>query len=157
MKPGALWPLAIVGVLTVMVGANVAVVVATHDPHVDAIEPDYYEKATAWDTTMARARANVTLGWQADASLRGWTPAGTPLVVAVADSLGRPITAAGVHVELIDNLAPDRPLRVLPREDAPGRYCARVPLPRPGLWILRVQVRRDSTYFSAELRREATR
>jgi len=149
-----LWPIAIVGVLAVMVGGNIAVVVATHDPHADAIDPDFYARATAWDTTMARARANVALGWRADASLRGWTPAGTALVVALADSTGAPITGAGVHVELIDNLAPDRPLVVAPRDAGGGRYRLRVPLPRPGLWVLHVTARRDSTFFSADLRRE---
>jgi nitrogen fixation protein FixH len=154
LKPGALWPIAIVGVLAVMVGGNIAVLVATRDPHADAIDPNYYAKATAWDTTMARARANVALGWRSDARLERWTRGGTPLVVALADSAGVPVTGAGVHVELVDNLAPDRPLEAVVHETGKGRYEANVALPRPGLWELRLQVRRDSTFYSADLRRE---
>lgn len=156
MKPGAWWPIAIVGVLTVMVGGNIAVLVATRDPHVDDIDPDYYARASAWDTTMARARANVALGWRSDAKLATWTRTGTPLLVALADSAGVPVTGAGVHVEFVDNLAPLRRVDAVAHETGKGRYESNVALPRPGLWELRLSVRRDSTFYSADLHRETS-
>ena len=133
MKPGAWWPIAIVGVLAVTVGANVALMVAARDPNAYVVEPDYYRKAVNWDSTMAQARASVALGWQVDAALRDWTPAGTPLRVQLADSTGAPLTGAAVRVELINNLSPEHAAARRARATSgAGRYEARVALPRPG-------------------------
>jgi nitrogen fixation protein FixH len=148
---------AIVGVLAVTVGANVAMMVAARDPNAYVVEPDYYHKAVNWDSTMAQARASAALGWQVDAALRDWTPQGTTLLVQLADSTGAPLAGADVKVELINNLSPETPVHVIPAEAGGGRYEAQVVLPRPGLWELRLQARRDSAYFTADLHRDLVR
>ncbi len=154
MKPAALWPLAIVGVLAVTVGANVAMIVAARDPNAYVVEPHYYEKAIAWDSAMAVARRSAALGWQVDASLDRWSPAGTVLVVALADSAGAPVAGAAVRVEMLNNLSPEHPVRATLREVRGGRYVATVPLPRAGLWEIRVDARRGASLFVADLRRD---
>ena len=157
MKPGAWWPIAIVGVLAVTVAANVALITAARDPNAYVVEPDYYRKGVKWDSTMAQARASVALGWQVDAALRDWTPAGTDLVVQLADSTGAPVAGADVSVEMINNLSPETPLHASPADAGTGRYRARVALPRPGLWELRLRARRGGKTFTADLRRDLAR
>jgi nitrogen fixation protein FixH len=148
---------AIVGVLAVTVGANVAMMVAARDPNAYVVEPDYYHKAVNWDSTMAQARASAALGWQVDAALRDWTPQGTTLLVQLADSTGAPLAGADVKVELINNLSPETPVHAAPADAGGGRYESRVVLARPGLWELRLQVRRAGDYFTADLRRDLAR
>jgi nitrogen fixation protein FixH len=154
VKPGAWWPIGIVGVLAVTVAANVALMVVARDPNAYVVEPDYYRKGVNWDSSMAQARASVALGWQVDAALRDWTPAGTTLVVQLADSAGAPLTGAEVKVDLINNVTPEHPVHAVPAEAGAGRYVARVPLARPGLWELRLQARRDGDFYTADLRRD---
>ncbi len=157
MKPGAWWPIGIVGVLTVTVAANIAMMVVARDPRAYVVEPDYYMKGVRWDSTMAQARASVALGWQVDAALREWTPAGTTLLVQLADSTGVPLTGARVTVELINNVSPEAPVHALPADVGGGRYRARVALARPGLWELRLVARRGGDFFTADLRRDVAR
>jgi nitrogen fixation protein FixH len=141
----------------VTVCANIAMMIAARDPNAYVVEPDYYHKGVAWDSTMAEARASVALGWRVDAALRDWTPAGTDLTVLLADSTGGPVTGAQVKVELINNLSPETPNHVIVAEAGNGHYTTRVALPRPGLYELRLQARRDSAYFTADLRRDVAR
>ena len=157
MKPGAWWPIGIVGVLAVTVAANIALMVVARDPNAYVVEPDYYRKGVNWDSSMAQARASVALGWQVDAALRDWTPAGTTLVVQLADSTGAPLTGAKVQVELINNVTPEAPVHASPAEVGGGRYQARVPLARPGLWELRLVARRGRALFASDLRRDLAR
>jgi nitrogen fixation protein FixH len=154
MKPGTWWPVAIVGVLAVTVGANVALVVAARDPNAYVVEPHYYEKGLAWDSTMAVARRSRALGWQVDAAFGAWSRRGTRLELALADSAGAPLTGARVVGELVHNLAPEHPLHAVLAESAPGRYVAVQPLPRAGLWELRVTADRGAAHFVADLRRD---
>lgn len=155
MKPGALWPLAIVGVLAVTVGANIAMVVAARDPNAYVVEPDYYRKAVAWDSTMAEARRSAALGWSADVAFGRWEAAATPLHVRLADSTGAPVAGADVRVELVNNLAPELPLRIVLADAGAGRYEARPRLQRPGMWEVRLRAVRGADRFVTELRRDA--
>jgi len=157
MKPGAWWPIAIVGVLAVTVGANVALMIAARDPNAYVVEPDYYEKAVRWDSTLAQARHDVALGWAVDARLGPWSPRGTPLELALADSTGAPLASALVEVELVNNLDPAHAVHASLAPRSPGRYAANVALPRAGLWELRTTVRRAGELFTADLRRDALR
>jgi nitrogen fixation protein FixH len=154
MKAGTWWPVAIVGVLAVTVGANVALVIAARDPNAYVVEPHYYEKGLAWDSTMAVARRSSALGWQVDAAFGAWSRPGTSLELALADSAGKPVTSARVAVELVHNLAPEHPIHAVLTEGAPGRYGTVQPLPRAGLWELRVTADRGAARFVADLRRD---
>lgn len=156
MKPSAWWPVAIVGVLAVTVGANVALVIAARDPNAYVVEPHYYEKALAWDSTMAVARASAALGWQVDAAFGIWSRTGTRLEIALADSTGASVAGARLGVELVHNLAPEDRLRATLAETAPGRYVAVLPLPRAGLWEIQLAADRGAAHFVADLRRDAT-
>lgn len=63
MKPAALWPLAVIGVLAVTVGANVWLIQVAREPNGAVIEPDYYRRAVAWDSLAARqGRSDAQIG-----------------------------------------------------------------------------------------------
>ena len=64
MKRGAWWPIGITTVLATTVAANLWVMRIANDDPSFAIEPDYYQKAIMWDSTLAQARRDAILGWR---------------------------------------------------------------------------------------------
>jgi nitrogen fixation protein FixH len=154
MRAASWWPVAIVGVLGATVVANVFMLVAAGDPNGAAVEPDYYRRAVAWDSTLAQERRNQELGWRIEAAFGEAGAEGTPLSVRLADSAGAPVPGASVRVTAIHNLeAPRRVTAELPAISA-GLHEGRLPLARPGLWELRFEVERGSERFTAALRRD---
>jgi len=152
VKSGAWWPIAIVGVLGVTVVANIALLREAGAPGAAVVEPDYYRKALAWDTTMAQERASLDLGWRADARL---APAGAGLAevtVTLAARDGEPVAGATVRVEAIHNADAGRFVTGALAERAPGRYAAILPLAHHGLWELRLDARRGPARYLASLR-----
>jgi hypothetical protein len=156
LKPGALWPIAIVGVLALTVGANVVVFVAARDPHAAAIEPDYYNKGVAWDSTLALEHRGEALGWRLDVDLLDASRDGATLRVRAFERDGRPLTGARVRVEAIHNLQADVRVKAMFGEQASGEYATKLPLPRSGMWELRLDVTRGSDRFVTSVRRDAT-
>lgn len=152
-----MWPVAIIGVLAVTVGANFWLLSKASDPRDTAIEPDYYRKAVAWDSTMAQARADIALGWRASVALGALTQGTTTLVVLLADSTGAPVESASVHVEAINNVDALKHWPADLHEAAPGRYEAAMPLPRPGLWEIRITARRGTALFTDSQRTDLFR
>lgn len=157
MRPGALWPVAVVGVLAITVGANAWLLWEARDPNGAVIEPDYYRKAVAWDSLTARQGRSDALGWSADATIGPASGGRARVRVTLADSLGAPVAGAAVRVEGVHNLAAARPVTAALAETAPGVYEAVAPLARPGLWELRLAATRGADAFQARLRREAPR
>ena len=99
MKRGTWWPIGITGVLAVTVAANIWVAkIASEDPSF-AIEQDYYQKAIAWDSTLAQANRNTQLGWRLTPELGPIGTNGRLRVSArLTDAAGAPISAATVRV-----------------------------------------------------------
>ncbi|MEZ4456629.1 MAG: FixH family protein [Gemmatimonadales bacterium] len=63
-----------IGVLAITVGAN-GYMLYEANRGMAAVEPDYYQKAVDFDSTMAQARRNASLGWRVDAALdAAWHP-----------------------------------------------------------------------------------
>lgn len=154
MKPAALWPVAVIGALVVTVVANVLLLFAANDPGGRAVvEPDYYRKAVAWDSTMAQEAANDSLGWSVDARLEA--AAGESVVRArVADRAGVPIEGARVSVVGIHNVDAGNPVAGALRETTPGDYEAALPFRHAGLWELRFLVQHGHESVTARIRRD---
>lgn len=157
MKPAQLWPAAVVGVLAITVGANVWLIWAARDPNGAVIEPDYYRKAVAWDTTAARQARSDDLRWRADAALGATDGARAHVRATLVDSLGAPVAGADVRLEAIHNLEAARRVHATLGESAPGVYEADAALDRAGLWELRLTARRGGELFLTSLRRDAGR
>lgn len=148
-----LWP----GIVVCLLGANVvgtlyAAYIAGSDPHA-VIEPDYYQKAVGWDSTMAQGRRSDALGWQVTPSLGALGTARTSMLgLSVLDSAGRPVTGASVHVDAIAVMQADSVLRSTLDDLGSGAYSAGLALRRTGLWEVHVSVVRGTERFTRTLR-----
>ena len=155
MKPGTFWPLAVAGVLAITVGANVWILyVANRDPNAAALEPDYYRKAVAYDSTMAQAARDSVLGWRLDAVAGAYHAGATPLTLTLADRDGRAIAGARIGLTAIHNLDAGRAVTASFVTGADGRATLPVALHHAGLWELRLDARHEGERFTADLRRD---
>lgn len=150
MKRGALWPVAIAGILGLTVAANVWIIRLANDDPSFAVEPDYYQKGLRWDDELAQRERNQRLGWRLlpiiAPIVRG---AGADLRVELRDARIQPIGDASIVVTAMHVARAADPVEVTLRPEADGRYEAIVPLERPGLWELRFDVHRGSDRFTA--------
>lgn len=161
MKAAAAWPLAIGAVLALTVIANVALLVAAGAPGATQVEPDYYRRALAWDSTQADRVRSAALGWRAEAAFATPVAQGTPISVALLDAGDQPVRGARLELLAIHNLAPGAPATWRLTEVAPGRYEAIVRPGHRGRWELRLLASRAGERFAqvlhAELAAEAAR
>jgi nitrogen fixation protein FixH len=148
------WPIAIVVVLAATVAGNIVVYVLAGRGTGDLVEPDYYARAVAWDSTQADRAASAALGWRADASLARATGGGAAFRLRLWDRAGRPVPGATVSVEGIHNLDPLRRVRGTFVTGPDGTARAHLPFDRAGLWELRVTARRGAARFFDDLRVE---
>lgn len=149
MKRGMWWPIGITGVLATTVAANIWVAVLANDDPSFAIEPNYYEKAVAWDTTLAQSRRNAMLGWRLTPTVG---PIGTDgravLTAYLTDSAGAAIPDAVVRVAA---LAVARASDVHEATLVPagaGEYTTRLEASRAGQWELRFDATSGSDHFT---------
>lgn len=152
-----IWPAIVILVLVVDVGVGVTMMRVANDDPTFAVEPDYYAKAVAWDSTVAQAHRNVALGWQLTPQL-GPVAAGrsSTLTMQLRDRDGTPITGAHVSLDAIPvSHAGDAIHSDLPAA-ASGGYAAVLPMTRSGLWELRVDATRGSEHFTADVRLDAS-
>lgn len=148
MKPGALWPVALAGVLGLTVVAN-GVLLYTARSDTVAIEPDYYRKALTWDSAMAQARQNIRLGWRVEARLE---PDGR-LRLGLSDRHSG-LGGAAVEIEGFALAHAARRYHAVLRPTSEGRYEGTLAPPAPGLHQVEVRVVRDGAHFTAVLRGE---
>ena len=151
--PGWWWPRVIVAIFVATAcGQAILIYSATHDPTF-AIEPDYYRKAVAWDTTMRREGESLALGWRAAAAMTTDAAHGAAVRVVVTDSAGAPVRGALVRGLAIHNLDSSHPV-ALAFADSGDAYVARIApaeLHR-GLWELRIDADRAGSRFMQSLR-----
>ena len=156
MKRGGWWPIAITGVLAATVGANIWMMVVASDDPSFAIEPDYYRKALAWDTAMAQAERNVTLGWRLTPAMGPIARDGRALVTArLTDSTGAVIPDAVVHVSALPIARSASVQQIVLVPDGNGAYAAELDARRPGQWELRFDAAAGRDRFTQVSRVEA--
>lgn len=153
IRPERLWPVGIVAVLAVTVAANLVLLWAANQPGGAAVEPDYYRKALAWDSTKAIAARSDSLGWRLDAQLVPAAGGRTRVEASLLDRGGQPVRDVKLSVEAIHNLDPAHPVRAALAPDGPG-FATTARLPHPGLWELRFIATRGGARFVTTLRRE---
>lgn len=148
-KSGWYWPWLLVLGMSGIVGVNVwMLVVASGDANGSVVEPDYYRKAVAWDSTMAVRAASERLGWRTELSLTGASGAPASLEVRLADASGAGIAGAAVTATLIHNADAARHVDVRLRDLGDGRYAAEPALAHPGLWEVRIEATRGTAHFA---------
>ena len=147
-KRGWYWPLLLALGMSGIVGVNVwMLVVASGDANGAVVEPDYYRKAVAWDSTMAVRAASDLLKWRAEVSLTGATGAAAMLEIQLADSVGGGVAGAQVAATLIHNADAARHVEVTLRDLGDGRYVGEPTLTHGGLWEVRISAVRGAAHF----------
>lgn len=153
------WPVGIAGALLLNLGVGVQLMrVANADQHF-AVEPDYYRRALAWDSTQAQLVRNAELGWQPAVHLGPVDSAsGALLELQLADRSGAALGGATITAEArqVAHAGEVLVLEFDPTSVA-GVYRAREPLTRTGLHELRISATVGSERFTAHLRLEAFR
>jgi nitrogen fixation protein FixH len=156
MKKGLGWPISMAAILVSVVAANIWVAVIANDDPSFAIEPDYYQKAVAWDSSMAQARHNAALNWSLVPTLGAFAAdKGARLSVRLTDSTGSTIHDARIHVAALYNARANAVYTATLGPDGPDGYVATLPVHHAGEWELRFEVRRGADRFTATARVEA--
>ncbi len=154
---GRFWPWFVVALLVATAaGQAIMLYAATSDPTF-AVEPDYYRKAVAWDSAMARERASAATGWSATAEFDALPDGRATLRVRLVDSTGSAVPHADVlaiRAILIHNLDGARHTAVALEHDPRAGYTAVIDRARRGLWEIRLDVRGRSGRFTPVLRAE---
>jgi nitrogen fixation protein FixH len=152
-----IWPTIVVVVLAgYVVFGVVAARVASHDPHY-AIEPDYYRKAVAWDSTLAQGRRSEALGWTLTPALGPiGDGAATVLTIDLRDSTGAAVQDADVSVEARQVAHADDVVRSALERVGDGTYVARMAIGRPGLWECRIVATRGADHYATSVRLDAS-
>ena len=108
-QSGWWWPWFVVALLVATAaGQGIMYYEATHDPTF-AIEPDYYNKAVAYDSAMLRERETIALGWHPIGTMTAASPTDAAVRVVLTDSLGLPVVGARVRGSAIHNLDGSHP------------------------------------------------
>lgn len=153
MKPGMGWPIGIVAILSATVVANIVVMRIANSDAAFSIEPDYYKKAVAFDSTMATERRSNALGWSATSTIVASDSAGRPmLTVTMVDAARKPLQGATVNVTALANARANNILSASLKETAPGQYQARLSAQFAGLWEVRIDAQRGTEHFVASTR-----
>lgn len=156
MRKERIWPTIVVVVLVAYVTFGiVAARVASHDPSY-AVEPDYYQKAVTWDSTLARERESAALGWRITPTLGAVGGPNAELAFVLRDSTGGPVSGAHLSVEARQVAHADDVVSASLRAGDAGVYAASVPLVRAGLWEIRVVATRGTEHFTTSVRMDAS-
>lgn len=155
MKRGIGWPIGVAAILAATVGLNIWVFRVANDDPSFAIEPDYYQKAVDWDSTLAQRRANLALGWHLAPTLGAFTMRdGARLQVTLTDASGATIHGATVRVAAFFNARANDIIDTTLHPDSTG-YAATLPVTHGGVWELQFHVTRGGTRFTSTSRVEA--
>ena len=147
------WPVVLASLLAGQAAAIIAVVVVSGRDPSFAVEPDYYEKALAWDEAARSRTASEALGWTATVETEA-VPSGRLLRVTLVDRLGRGLEGATVGAEVFHHARSGDRRRVELVAAGGGIYEGDTAMDRPGLWEVRVSVQRGPEAFTTSTRIE---
>ena len=158
MKKGMGWPIGVAVILGATIVANIVVMRIANDDPAFAIEPDYYKKAVAFDSTLATERESLALGWTATSTLVMSEGDGeSTLTVVLDDAQHQPVRGATVTVvALANSRANDRHAASL-HEVAPGRYASAVATRVAGQWEVRIDAVRGAEHFVTSTRTDVSK
>ncbi|MEP6619580.1 MAG: FixH family protein [bacterium] len=158
MKAGMGWPVGVVVILVAFVVSNLVLMRLANDDPAMAIEPDYYRKAVAFDSTMAQERRSNALGWKAISAIAPVAGSSAPVVtVTLTDSTSRPIQGATVVATARFNARANDVQTDTLREATPGVYTAPLAISFAGQWEVDVTAVRGTDRFVARTRTEVRR
>lgn len=133
------------GIIFVLLGMNVLIVgytvYAAGSDGGAVIEPDYYQKALAYDSIREQERAAASLGWTYDVGVESDPATGTTeLRARIHEPDGRPIGGATVRAMAFPSMRAGERSMLLLRESAPGLYSAPIRITHPGEWRIELSI-----------------
>lgn len=131
------WPYAIVGVFLIQgIVLAATMLLASRSPA--NAEPDYYEKAMAWDEHNAAINLPIREKWWWEVSAAASDGRGQRTVrFDLADGDDAPISSSSVTTIYFHRAAPLNRFEATLTESEPGVFEALLPMPAPGLWEFR--------------------
>lgn len=152
MKPIRLWP----GMVFGLIGLNVSVVALTlylaHSDASFAVEPDYYQKALAWDESARLAARSADLGWNAALEVSASGAAREPWIsLRLTDRQGAPVADAKVEVTAFASARASERRRIDLREISPGIYSAALTGARAGAWEFAISADKAADRFQTNI------
>ncbi len=161
MKKGMGWPIGVVVILVATVASNISVIVLTRDDPSFAVEPDYYRKAVAWDSTQERVAESDALHWRLSAHVSALNAAensgSRTLTIELTDNTGAAVRNASLSGSLLHVARANDVQRIAFTENAAGQYVVTVPMPRDGIWELRLAAQRQTDRFQETVRIDTER
>jgi nitrogen fixation protein FixH len=145
------WPAALVAVLAVTVVANVALLWKANSDPSFAVEPDYYQRAVHWDSTIAQRQRSDALHWRAAARLAPPDDGEATIFVTLTTRDGAPVDSADVRAEASHNARGADVYQVRLLASGPGLYAARIPSRAQGLWRVDLTATRGPDRFAERL------
>jgi nitrogen fixation protein FixH len=153
-RGGRHWPWIIVALLCGNAGAVALLIGYSSAGESHHVVPDYYQKAVAWDQTMAQERANLELGWSVELAAGGAPGEAVELTLTVRDRAGTPVEGAAIEIGGFHRAHAALVLRAPAIDRGGGRYIARLPIGRAGLWQLELTATRGPEVFTRTVVRD---
>ena len=146
-RRGRWWPWVIGGFLGLTV-IKYAIVLAMvgNDPSI-AVQPDYYQKALAWDEQRAIDAASDELGWHAQVEVGPSADRRGLARTRITDATGAPIAGAAVKFRIFHHARAARPVDATTTTDADGSFEVSLPFSKSGMWEAELDVERGEERF----------
>lgn len=127
------------GIIFVLLGMNVLIVgytvYAAGSDGGAVIEPDYYQKALAYDRIREQERADAALGWRYEVGVDGDPAAGDCVLrFALSEADAQPIRGATIRAVAFPSMRAGQRSQLLLHEGKPGDYAAPIRITHPGEW-----------------------
>lgn len=97
-----------------------------------------YREGLAYNSELARARAQAELGWQVELTQGPLADGGVDFTLRYTDRNGAPVTALTIDAVLRHPATKARDRKIILRETAPGTYHGRVAGISAGQWEIRL-------------------
>jgi hypothetical protein len=116
-------------------------------------EPDYYEKAIAWDRHREQTATNDRLRWTVSPVFSSTEDGSPKLTLSVNDKYGNSIDASSLSLEAIPVKNADRRETLEARRIAPGTFETTLAQRLAGQWEFRVTVVAEKGTYTDSFRR----
>jgi nitrogen fixation protein FixH len=111
-----------------------------------------YKRGTSYNAILAAARDQAALGWTVDLQHAPIAASVGRLRLAVADSLGQPVSGADVTARIRRPTDASLDFAATMDADGAGGYVAEVAWPAAGLWDVKVTVHAEGRSFQLDER-----
>lgn len=144
---GWFWCLFATFIIALGVGGTGMLIYSANSDQSFGVEPDYYNKALAWNVTAAQRETNTRLGWTIELK-----PGAAQDVLSgvVADASGVAIIGAEISGEVFANARSVARMPIATVTDASGRFQFGVPDELHGSLHVRLRLARGGETFTWE-------